>query len=858
MEGNRKMIRSSRHHASLTSRQVRSVDAFRMLPMRIVRPILMLGIILLFLSSACSSLIKSTTSEQGPTPIPVPSPTPQTAAEVIFNVLPPEGTSKNADLALVLIDEVASLVHNATVVPMKRLADGRWQVRLTPPVGSLLRYQYIRNEPSLAQEVTISGARILYRIAHIPGPIQIDDIIAAWSDVPYQGEIGRITGRIHDANTGEPLSEILVNAVGVTDFTDGEGQFRLDGLPPGLHNLVVLSPDGSHQTVQQGAVVAADSMTPVELGLLPAKAVHITFEVIVPSDTIPGTPVRIAGNVQQLGNRFGELEGGISVANSHLPQLALIDPTHYLTVITLYAGTDLRYKYTLGDGLWNAERGSNGDLLTRQIIVPDYDLVVKDVVSTWHERDAGSLRFHLTAPDDTSPSDQISIQFHLSEWHEPIPMWRLDKNEWYFILHGPIDADQNLRYRYCRNEQCGSADDADTAGLNSIGRQVTVSQIPQDLQDEVSAWQWWDPAQPNITVVAPDITSRSGFEVGVSILPAFRPNWMAHIERGMTEIAYLGANAVIISPTWALGANNPTPVLIYDPALTPFENDLRTMVSSAVDHDLQVTLRPSLRHMNGEIEAWWLEASRDTAWWTVWFEEYRSMILTAARQAQLSGVSKLIIGGPEVTPSLPGGVLLDGSSSGVPMDAETQWRTMIEDVREVFSGKIAFEIEFGQELQPIPAIIDAFDEVHIYWHAPLTSNEASSTSEMRLAVRSLFDERILSNPALTGIPIVLDVEYLSVAISATACAKAPDGSCRPSHQFDQGAVIDPDLKVDMEGQAEVINAVLLEAYARSEVMGFYVHGYNPIVVLHDMSASVNGKPASDVLWYWYPRINNDQ
>jgi hypothetical protein len=622
--------------------------------------------------------------------------------------------------------------------------------------------------------------------------------------------------------------------------------------------LVVLSPDGSYQTIQQGAVVAADSMTPVELGLLPAKAVQITFEVVVPSDTIPGTPLRIAGNVRQLGNRFGELEGGISVANSHMPQLALIDPTHYLTVITLYAGTDLRYKYTLGDGLWNAERGGNGDLLTRQIIVPDYDLVVKDVVSTWHERDAGSLRFHLTTPDDTSPSDQISIQFHLSEWHEPIPMWRLDKNEWYFILHGPIDSDENLRYRYCRNDQCGSADDADTAGPNPIGRQVTISQTPQDLQDEVSAWQWWDPTQPSITVVAPDITPRSGFEVGVSFLPAFQPNWMAHNESAMTYVANLGANAVILSPTWILGSNNPTPVLTYDPALTPFENDLRTMVSGATKHGLQVVLRPSLRYLNGEIEVWWLEATRDTAWWTVWFEEYRSMILTAARQAQVSGVSKLVLGGPEITPSLPGGVLQDGSSSGVPMDAETQWRTMIEDVRGTFSGKIAFEIEFGQELQPIPTIIDVFDEVHIYWHAPLTSDEVSSTSEMRIVARSLLDETILSNPALTGIPIVLDVEYLSVALSATACAKAPDGSCRPSHQFDQGAVVDPDLKLDMEGQATSINAVLLEAYARSEIMGFYVRGYNPIVVLHDMSASVNGKPTSDVLLYWYPRINSNQ
>ncbi len=234
------------------------------------------------------------------------------------------------------------------------------------------------------------------------------------------------------------------------------------------------------------------------------------------------------------------------------------------------------------------------------------------------------------------------------------------------------------------------------------------------------------------------------------------------------------------------------------------------------------------------------------------------MIITIANQAQAAGVSKLVLGGPGTIPSLPDGILPDGTASGVPTDAENHWRTMIEDVRGLFSGKLAFEIELGPELQPIPSIIDAFDEVHIYWHAPLSTIETPTVVEMRMAARSLLVDTILSNPALKGTPIILDVEYLSVATSASACAIAPDGSCRPSHQFDQGALVDPDLKLDLEGQAHAINAVLLEGFTRPEISGFYVRRYNPVVVLHDMSASVNGKPASDVLWYWYPRIINSQ
>ncbi|MCK4961498.1 MAG: hypothetical protein KAS19_03385, partial [Anaerolineales bacterium] len=189
--------------------------------MQIKRLFKPLGLMLLVLSSSCSSLSNLVTNQQGPTPLPFPSPTPLPAAEAIFNVLPPEGTPVDADLAMVLLDEVTGLAYNTSTIPMTRLADGRWQARLTPPFGSLLRYRYIRRVPISADEVTTVGAPIPYRISHISGPIQIDDIVAAWSDAPYNGPVGRIVGRIHDKLSGNVLPEILISAAGLTTFTDG-------------------------------------------------------------------------------------------------------------------------------------------------------------------------------------------------------------------------------------------------------------------------------------------------------------------------------------------------------------------------------------------------------------------------------------------------------------------------------------------------------------------------------------------------------------------------------------------------------------------------------------------------------------
>jgi hypothetical protein len=821
---------------------------------RISRRLILLVLLLLILASECSPVASDEPSNQGSDLISGSSLPPLKAAEVIISVIPPEDTPMDADLALVIIDEVTGLTYNNHSLPMKRLNDGRWQISFTPSVGSLLRYRYTRLEPSPADEMTAEGLLVPYRVVHIPGPIQIDDIIAAWADIPYQGSIGRINGRITDAETGQPLPEIIVTASGVTDFTDGEGSFRLDGLPPGLHNLVVFSPDGAYHTVQQGAIVAAESLTPVELGLMPAQAVIVTFEVIVPSDTPLGSPVRIAGNVQQLGNVFSELAGGLSVSIDHMPTLILIDSTHFLTVITLYAGTDLHYKYSLGDGLWNAEHDSDGFFNTRHVIVPDHDLVIKDTVFSWRGGDNGNFNFHLTVPENTPPSDYLSIQMKSFDWLEPLPMWPLGNNEWFYTILSPTDFSEHLEYRYCRNSQCGSADDADTAGTGAVGRQLTSKKDAQDLVDEVTSWQWSETDPPNFTVVEPEIPPRSDFIAGVSFLPAYKPNWMMLNAEAMSALSDLGANAVNLTPTWMLARNNPTPIIAFNPAYAPFSRELQIMNADALRSGLQVTLRPSLRPTHGEIDTWWLESTRDSPWWDVWFEEYRSFILTYARQAQMIGASTLVIGGPEIAPALPEGQLSDGTPSGCPSEAEALWERLIKEIRARFSGEIAFEIDLGAGLQRIPIFIDAFDLVHIYWHAPLTDSDSATISDMQTAAGAILDDTILVHPELKGKPIILNVEYLSVTGSAKACAMAPDRSCRIPSEFDQGAVVDQDLELDLLEQAYAINAVLLEAYSRSEVIGFYIRGYNPTVSLLDKSASVNGKPAQDVLWRWYQHM----
>jgi hypothetical protein len=433
-------------------------------------------------------------------------------------------------------------------------------------------------------------------------------------------------------------------------------------------------------------------------------------------------------------------------------------------------------------------------------------------------------------------------------------MWPAGPAEWTFSLFSPLESGTALGYRYCRNQQCGIADDVETPGADPTGRPVTPSAEPQSLDDTVNGWSWWQPDLGGAVVVAPEITPRSGYQVGYEYAPAYSPTWLSSSVPALSVIAESGANRVIFSPAWVLRENAPVPQIQFDTRHAPFGDELEREIDQAGDLGLEAGLHPALILPGGSLDVWWAEAPRDSAWWTVWFERYRSFLLTYAALAERAGAAKLVIGGPEVGPALPGGILADGSPSGVPIDAEMRWRNLLQEIRSVYTGSLAFEIDFGRTLRPAPPFLDAVDEVHVYWHVPLGEGRELTSAEMQTAAFSALDGSLLADPALEGKPIILSVEYLSVDGGATACAARADGSCRPVEAFDAGADPEPDLSLDLAEQSDALNAVILAAFAREEIQGFFARRYYPPVALHDKSASVNGKPAAQMLGYWYARI----
>jgi hypothetical protein len=790
-------------------------------------------------------------STQLPVPV-IPTATLLPKAQTIFNVTLPAQLLAGESLALSVVDEVTGLSLDPVMYPMQSVDGYTYTATLALPYNAVIKYHYVRLSSTQAPEDTALGETIRYRLYYVAGQAEVRDILAGWSDRTYSRQTGSIQGRILNVDTGAPIPNILVSAGGERSFTDSAGRFDLEGLPTGTHNLEAYALDGTYQTFQQGATVAQGLNTEVEIKVKSAPLVHVTFYATAPKD-IQGVPIRIAGNLLELGNTFADLKGGLSTIADRMPVMALQPDGRYSVTINLPVGAYVQYKYTLGDGLWNAEHKTTGEFQMREMIVPAQDIVVQDQVQTWQSGTSSSILFEVTVPSTTPPGELIYIQYNPYGWTEPIPMWPLGNNKWAYKLYGPLNTLGTLRYRYCRNGQCGSADDISTASDSSKGREVTTSLTGQDIQDTVTDWAWLTNTEPN-TLVGSAITSRgAGFVSGVEFQSSYQPNWSYFIPQAVQNVQALGANWVFFTPSWTFNRASPLEFGLA-PEEDPFWLDSAIMVSQARAMNLNVGIFAIPHFANTKSADFWKSAPRDAAWWQTWFDHYRAFAVNYADLAAQTGSQAVILGGDWLGPALPNGTLADGSPSGVPADADARWNAIVSEVRQHFSGKVLWALPYTPgNFQTSLNFLQATDGIYLLWNAPLTALPGESKTDMVNQAGKILDNEISPLASILNKPILLALAYPSASGGSNGCLSDGQGGC-----LDWTALNQPNnpgsVSLNLQGQSDLYEAILTLINTRPWVGGVISRGYYPPALLQDKSASVHGKPAADLLWYWFPRL----
>lgn len=818
---------------------------------RASRTIITLAIIAGLLSSCNLGDTLSGKSSKTPAQPPVQPDSGLPLAEVTFELTAITAAPAES-VSLEILDEITGLAFNPKRYTMEALGDNRYKTVVPIAIGSVVKYRYISPSSPTAIEYTAGGQQVRYRLYKVDGPALVPDIVSAWTGLPYQGPTGRITGQVIDRASNTPIPSALVTAGGAQSLTASDGTFLLEGLATGTHNLVVYALDGKFTTFQQGATVAENATTPAAVYVDLVKTVKVTFVAQVPAADIKGLPLRLIGSTYSLGNTFADLDGGMSSVASRAPILSMIADDIYSVTLELPVGMDLKYKYSLGDGFWNAEHNADGSFRLRQLIVPDKDLTVTDIITGWKTGTAAPVTFTVTVPPETPQGDFVSIQFNPYGWTSPIPMWPLGNNTWLYVLYGPLDYFGEISYRYCRNDLCGIADDAQTHGDSTQVRQFKPTADPQSFTDTVAAWTHWNGASSSTTIIAPEITPRgSGFFAGVEFTPNYSPFWQAYINNGLQAAKQYGSNWAVLSPSWRYTSTQPA---VMEPVtgLDPLWVDSIASVTMAESAGLNVAIFPRLQSntASGQFLA---EPIADSGWWDGWFERYRKFVIDYADLASQTNAAMLILGGPDITPALPGAVLTDGTPSGVPDNANEQWQSILSEVRSHYQGQIAWAVSYPYSGTPLPDWLESMDAIYLLFSAPLNESQSPTEGEIQDGLAQLLDEDILPLAEQTGKPIILALDYASADGAAAGCIRIAE-ECLPFSRFDQPAAAYDGIPVDLQEQVDIYSAALNAVNNREWITGFVSRGFFYPAALQDASSSIHGKPASDVLWYWFPKL----
>ncbi|MQC26543.1 MAG: carboxypeptidase regulatory-like domain-containing protein [Chloroflexi bacterium] len=388
------------------------------------------------------------------------------SVEVSFNVLVPENTPERDGVNLVLLDEVTGASFNSEAIKMVTDGERSFSLTLSVPLGTRLTYRYARQSEQSVEEISLNGQLLPGRFYLADGPGHIaHDLVVAWADLPTSPAGGQLSGIITD-EAGQPLAGIHVGAGGLQTETASDGYFLLGRLPQGLHNLVIIDPTGRYRSFQQGALVAADTDTPAQIALNPLETVTVVLVAQPPEGSVPGVPLHIAGDLQQFASA---------------PAFTILEDGRYSLSLDLPVGKDIRYKYTLGDGFWNAEHDDDGDFILRQLILSaeDEGRVIEDRIPGWTVGTSEPIWFDLVGLIEGG----AYIQFKLVDWGTPLPMWPLGGGHYAYKLYSPTNFAAPLAYRYCADAQCLHLEA--TKDLRFVEGGGANGQI---IEDQVVAW----------------------------------------------------------------------------------------------------------------------------------------------------------------------------------------------------------------------------------------------------------------------------------------------------------------------------------------------------------------------------------
>jgi hypothetical protein len=758
-------------------------------------------------------------------------------AEVVFRVNVPAPLKPNEKLFLEIVDDVTGLFFNSVRYEMTINSDSTYLVRIPLTINADIRYRYLRVSDNVIVESIPSGKPVRYRLVNISGPLLVQDSVAGWVDTPYSSSIGRIRGQVIDRSNNAPIPNLLINVAGVQTTTSSDGTFVMENVPLGTHNLVIMSKDSLYVPFQQYAQVAAESTTPVFVFLDKRITTRVTFNVTLPKGFSTDLPLRVVGNNSTLGNPFAELSSGSTNIASSLPIMTKETPQKYSLTVDLPVGAHIVYKYTLGDGFWNSELNDSGGFVLREFIVPNTATTKSETVKTFYSPELGRIDFNISAPSNIGQIENVSIQFNPFGWLEPIPMVKGTGNDWTFSLYSPLQLVGTVQYRFCRNGDCNLGESLPLQESSFIAKNEIqeINAILPGWKNIINYSEGVSRIETGNYSILPRPEMITGFEID-KMLPK---SWESSFYQGLEQVTNTGANWVLLSPTWSITSVNPP---MFEP-VSPADLDwveLQRMTNYLTSQNLIPAYFPQV-NFSEYFENFWESGRKDTGWWITLYERYERFILDNVDLAVLMNVNAIIIGDPTMSPSMQNGMLSNSDSSMSPEDADARWSQLIQDIRARYTGKIIGVLAVPSN-NIMPSWLSEVDMIYV-----LFSPGISNPNDILTDINQSLESNVAPIYEVYKKPILIGINYPSSSLANDGCVDT-NGSCMTGSPK-QG-------EIDLDSQAKIYNAILVTSFSKPWITGVFSRNYYPYLITQDTTSSVYGKPAMDILWFWYHFILN--
>ena len=771
------------------------------------------------------------------------------SSETVFEVTLPEKLKNDEIVYLEILDEITGIALNPMRYEMQSKDDFTYYVRIPIINGSFIKYRYVKRSDVDVIELCPDGNQVHYRSYIVDHPAVTNDTVSSWTNEDTVFPTGEISGFVYDAKSNLPIPEIFISVNGITTSSSSDGYYQIRNIPIGEHNLVAFHPDGLYQPFQQGAVVADNAVTPASFGMDSAKIVEITFNIEVPENTIQGASLRFIGNFYSMGNVYAEIDGGSSIVTSRAPLLENLGNRKYSITLELPSGADLRYKYSLGDGFINAEYSAGGNFRTRQLIVPDKDTTIVNLIESWSSKDISPITFTVTSPNNTPAGDYVSIQFNPFIWMQPIQMWKTGENQWSYTLYSPFEFFDHSQFRFCRNDQCGYADDALTAGFDAKGYilDLKTAEGQRNIAYKIENWVGLNSNSYELEK-STKILNNKNFIKGIEFNKNYDPNWLPYMDWGYIDAAISGANVIVFSPTWVF-ENNKIPKAEYKPDINPSNKDILKIYNYAQDAGLTLALYPQPTFSNITKIEYWANVPLTYNWWLEWFSQYERFILNYADFAQNNNIEIFIFGGESILPALPNGRLSNGNPSNTPYDFPEKWNALVEKVKAKYSGQIIFSLPSYLVEEIDLEFLVQVDAIMVENASALTSSSSPSIDDLKSKFTQILDQSIYKIYDRFQKPIIIGIKYPSIDGSASDCINY--GS--PCLELIENRTSE-NLSIDLNEQADIYTTIFDTIIDREWITGVVSQGYYPAVIVKDASISARGKSAMDVLSYYYNEV----